>query len=186
MAIDALSELEHFGDGQRPWCDLVFEIVDPEQVRSASDRAQIAFHAVGTAPGGEIGFRARVPLTDWKSRDSGTGITFHWGDVQLCSTGEQTDRLLAVYEEWFDLPQSGTIVPKEISCTAVILGDDPQQLEKKKISMKLFFGSEAAHAPESYAELFLNFDLPAGRAWLREKDPGYRKPLADWLAGRYQ
>jgi len=33
MAINALSELEDFGDGQRPWCDLVFEIVDPEQAR---------------------------------------------------------------------------------------------------------------------------------------------------------
>jgi hypothetical protein len=68
MAINASSELEDFGDGQRPWCDLVFEIVDP-RARSASDRAQIAFHAVGTAPGGEIGFRARVPLTGWKSQD---------------------------------------------------------------------------------------------------------------------
>jgi hypothetical protein len=183
MVIDALSELE---DAEEPWCDLVFEITN-----TSLDETAIAFRAAGTVPSGEIGFLARVPLTDWTPQqipttDDGKAFEIHWGKIWFCSIGAQTDRLLAVYEEWFGLPRTSTAVPGDIECTAAILGNDPRGLEKTKISLKLFFDSVAERMPESYAELFMNFDLPAGRAWLLEKDPGYRKPLVDWLAGRYQ
>ena len=182
MVIDALSELE---DEEKPWCDLVFEIADTSSAGSA-----IAFHAVGAVPSGEIGFLARVPLTNWTPQQVDTtdegAVEIDWGRIWFCSTGAQTDRPLAVYEEWFDLPRTSAAVPGEIECAAAILGDDPQHLEKTKTYIKLFFDSAAERVPESYAELFLNFDLPAGRVWLLEKDPEYRKSLAGWLAGRYQ
>jgi hypothetical protein len=183
MVINALSELE---DEERPWCDLVFDITD-----TSSDETAIAFRASGTVPSGEIGFLARVPFTDWTPQQIGTtgddmAIEIHWGKIWFCSIGAQTDRLLAVYEEWFGLPRTSAAVPGDIECTAVILGVDPQDLKKKKISLKLFFDSVAERMPESYAELFMNFDLRTARAWLQEKDPEYRKPLVDWLAGRYQ
>jgi hypothetical protein len=186
MAINALSELEDFGDGERPWCDLVFEVTDARRAHvdeGPSGKPVIALHALATVPRGDIGFGARVHLDDWKSNEN---AFFHWGQISLCSIGTQTDRLLALYEEWFGLPPSGSIVPEEIGCSAAILGDDPRNLEKKHISTKLFFDAAAEGTPESYAELFFNFDLPANRAWLREKDPGYRRPLTDWFAGRYQ
>jgi hypothetical protein len=178
MAIDALSELE---DGEQPWCDLVFEIID-----SFSDGTRTGFRAVGTVPSGDIGFLAWVPLIDWTPQQIHEAAKIHWGKVWLCSLGERTDRLLAVYEEWFGFPRSGAAAAGTLECTAAMLGDDPQNLEKTKIALKLFFDSVAERVPESYAELFLNFDLSAGRAWLLEKDPDYRKPLVDWLAGRYQ
>jgi hypothetical protein len=186
MAIDALSELEDFGDGEGPWCDLVFEIAEARHARvggASPGKPVMALYALGTVPSGDIGFAARVHLDDWKCNEN---ALFHWGQISLCSIGAQTDRLLAVYEEWFGLPPSGSIVPEEIGCSAAILGEDPRNLEKKHISTKLFFDAAAEGTPESYAELFFNFDLPASRAWLREKDPGYRRPLTDWLAGRYR
>jgi hypothetical protein len=189
MVIDALSELDHdpHGDGEKPWCDLVLEIANTRSGVGGGS-PEIAVDAVGAVPSGEIGFLAGVPSTDWTPLQVDTSddaaVKIHWGKIWFCSTGAQTDRLLAVYEEWFGLPRTSPAVPGEIESTTAILGNDPQLPVKKKIYPRLFFDSAAQRAPERYAELFTNFDLP-GRAWL-EKDPEYREPLPGWPAGRNQ
>jgi hypothetical protein len=43
---------------------------------------------------------------------------------------------------------------------------------------------EDAAETADYGELYLNFDLSARRAWLKEKDEGYRKAVVGWLTGR--
>jgi hypothetical protein len=187
--VNALSELETDGlaEDEKPWCDLVFDI---ESVRRPGAgwfrRAQMfEFDAAGMANGTTIGFAARIPLTGWNGQLR-NGIRLTWGAVDLVSKGEQTNQLLALYEEWFGLDRSGASAV-DCRCAAVILNDDPLKLERQLIHMKLFFEPiPPADSGDDYAELYLNFDLPNGRAWLREKDPGYRNALVSWLSGRYR
>jgi hypothetical protein len=182
MRVDALSELEDFGDGEKPWCNLVFDVVDVRRV----GEGELLFRSLASCPNGEIGFETRILLDAWTDQELDPGLTVNWGGISLCSIGEASDRLLALYERWFGLPVSNAHVPPEIRCLAVLLGDSPEDIENSKVHVKLFFDGSKEQSTESYAELFLNFDLPARRAWLLEKDPEYRAPLTGWLAGRYR
>jgi hypothetical protein len=186
MTVDALSAIEDLGDGHK-WFKLVFDIVDHKRATVGSSSLEaVAFRALGRAPAGEIGFEALVPLDGWDKQILQETLTVDWGRILLRSTGAPTDRLLRVFEEAFELPVSGNIVSREISCAAVLLGDNPAEMELTEIHTKLFFNSAVRDYPESYAELYLNFDLTARRAYLMEKDHAYRIPLTSWLAGRYR
>lgn len=186
MTIDSLSAIEDLGEGHT-WFKLIFDIVDIERTKiGVSSVRAVAFRALGNTPVGEIGFEVRVPLEGWNKQILQETLSVDYGRIVLRSVGQPTDRLLQLLEEQFGLPVSGNPASPEISCTAVLLGDDPAKMEYEAIHTKLFFDALAKHNPSSYAELYLNFDLKARCAYLMEKDSEYRVPIVAWLAGRYR
>jgi hypothetical protein len=197
--VDAYSELEHFGDGQKPWCDLAFDLVEVEVVGKkpwfGKDGRLVRGVAKASTPRGEIGFAFETaPIGAWSPSKSGS-FTAAWGKVAIRSIGEPTDRLLSEYEAWWELPASGAAAVDELWCQAVLLSETPDALVQRPSNIKLFFqGAGDADAveedidedsePFDYGELYFNFDVPARRAQLREKDPDYREAVTGFLNGR--
>jgi hypothetical protein len=187
MAIDAFSELEDLGDGQKPWCDLVLEMTEIRNVGPrkffVEDRP-ISIQAIGSAQIGDIGIGAVIPRLGWKAQTADEDITVHWANIELYSLGKLTDTLVGLYEDWFDFPHSGLNAAGKIECLAVMIGGDPRSIDKTKINSKLFFDPHTEQV-EQYGELFFNFDIKARKVWLKEKDPEYRLPVVRWLTGQY-
>ena len=179
--IDALSAIEDLGDGYT-WFKLAFDIAGVEVQEHV-----LSFEALANSPLGTIGFGASVPLMGWNNQDLIEGtLAVDWGRIILRSIGAPTDGLLRVLEQQFKAPESSESATAKISCGAVLLGDDPSEMQCAEIHAKLFFDSFAEHDPRSYAELYFNFDVRAGRAYLMEKDSFYRAPLLKWFAGQYR
>jgi len=187
MAIDAFSELEDLGDGQKPWCDLVLEMTEIRNVGPrkffVEDRP-ISIQAIGSAQIGDIGIGAVIPRLGWKAQTADENITVHWANIELYSLGKLSDTLVGLYEDWFDFPRSGLNAAGKIECPAVMIGGDPRSIDKTKINSKLFFDPHTEQV-EQYGELFFNFDIKARKVWLKEKDPEYRLPVVRWLTGQY-
>ena len=187
MAIDAFSELEDLGDGQKPWCDLVLEMTEIRNVGPrkifVEDRP-ISIQAIGSAQIGDIGIGAVIPRLGWKAQTADENITVHWANIELYSLGKLSDTLVGLYEDWFDFPRSGLNAAGKIECLAVMIGGDPKSIDKTKINSKLFFDPHTEQV-EQYGELFFNFDIKARKVWLKEKDPEYRLPVVRWLTGQY-
>jgi hypothetical protein len=195
--VDAYSELETDGlaPGEKPWCDMVFDLID-SQVKGrkgwfGKDGRAVAGVAMATTPNGDIGFQFEAaPVSSWDRRED-DGFVSNWGQVTLRTIGEPTDRLLREYERWFEEPVRDCPAIPEIGCLTVLLNAEPEDLLNEKVHAKLFFDPSIFFPGEDqpreadYAELFFNLDLKRGRAWLREKDPGYRSPLLRWLSGAY-
>jgi len=178
--IDALSEIEDLGEGHT-WFKLVFDITGTQHTEHA-----LILRAIAESPVGEVGFEAQIPLHGWKEQELRGDIHVDWGKVALRSIGRSTDSLLKLLEQQFQLPESGAVVAPELVCTAVLLADDPDQLESAEMHTKLFFDSLANEDPSSYGELYFNFDVPARKAYLMEKDEEYRAPIVGWLSGHFR
>jgi hypothetical protein len=177
--IDALSAVEDLGDGHT-WFKLAFDITDAE-----AEQHVLELQAMANSPLGAVGFKASVPLLGWTNQELPSEINIDWGRIALQSIGAPTDALLRLLEQQFQCQTSSLPAAKRISCTAVLLADDPAEIETAEMHSKLFFDSLAESDPDSYAELYFNFDVPARRAYLMEKDPEYRSALLKWLDGRY-
>jgi hypothetical protein len=194
--IDALSDMENVGENQKAWCDLIFDIAGQEHIASGNGADRIAWvigRAVADLEGHTIGFGFRIPLDRWIAGRPQTErkLTFYWSQIWLDSIGPETDRLVQCYADRFDLRTISSPAASITRCAAVALHNGKPPLLTEKCSFKLFFetddkavdaGPENAE-PESYAELYFNFDLQQKRAWLREKDPAYRLPLMRFLTG---
>jgi hypothetical protein len=191
--------LEEPDDDFLPMCDMTFEIVE-KKYDAAASVWQLAFRADAT-PYEPVGFGAIIPITGWREQVNGEGDeAFHsfWGPVTLHSRGEQSDRLLSLMADYYEIP-----APKElnqnvlskilgrkhdatwkfsnsIECLAVGIESNPALIAKELIRMKLFFddGIENGH----YAEVFFDVDMPEGFVALNEKDEDYRTELVHWLS----
>jgi hypothetical protein len=224
--VHVLSDLEDFGD-ERPWADFIFDITQLKCARDDGGAIEhIEFEMRADHETGEVGLKVHVPVQDWSgSLDSEFPI--FGGFVTLRSVGSQTDRLVRLFEAWWDLPGDSASAPLSLTAVAVGLGTDPRMADREPVRLKLFFdpdhtqGGEGGAVPDpgfgvarslsilsdvveadeedleeeeeelenpgeaaDYAELYLNFDLAARRAWLKEKDEGYRKAVVSWLTGR--
>jgi hypothetical protein len=191
--VDALSELEDFEDG-KPWCDLVFDVVDHRVVERGEDGREVSSidgRALADMRGALIGFGFEIPLATWHLRGDPRPDhpAFHWSRIELVSAGSATDELVKAYGDWFDLPHMVAPAAGRFRCAAVALEDGPPDPLGRKTDFKLFFEAPPDSPEpdeddgEGYAELYFNLDLAAKRAWLREKDPGYRLPLLRFLTG---
>ena len=178
--VDALSAVEDLGDGFT-WFKLAFDICDAE-----TDRHLLCFRAMADSPLGVIGFEAQIPLLAWNNQELVDDLSVDWGRIVLRSIGAPTDTLVTLLEREFGLDKSSTTAVEKISCAAVLLSDDPAEMESAEMHAKLFFDSLAKADPESYAELYFNFDIKARRALLMEKDSSYRAPIVKWLRGTYR
>jgi hypothetical protein len=179
-------------------CDMTFEIVES---RFDEERQEWTLDCRADAkPSGTVGCRAIIPIAGWREQVDGEGEdAFHsfWGPVQLSSLGADSDRLIALIADYFDIPPQGNAKPgllgsflakrnpswtfvSEIECLAVGIQSDPARLSDDVIHMKLFMddGQESGR----YAEIFLNVDLPGGYLAVNEKDEEYRTDLVHWLS----
>ena len=189
--VDALSELEEIAPGEKPWCDLVFDVVEHWLGRSATGTDWLSGRTLADLRGETIGFTFHVPVNGWGSDEERRDApTFYWSRIRLGSAGPETDRLVAYYVDWFDLPAMKAEAVPIIECSAIALHDGLPNFLAEKCSFKLFFevlgasaDAEISEGDQHYAELYFNMDLPRKRAWLREKDPGYRQPLLRFLTG---
>jgi hypothetical protein len=189
--IDALSELENFEDGSKPWADFVFDLVSVDiRKKFQSDVIEyIAFEMRGGHAEGDIGIKVSLSPTEWEAGND-PDLPLFWGKVTLTSSGEYTDRLVRLYESWWQLPTGSDKAASSIAVLAVGINSDPRLAATQKISTKLFFDPEREWSGEDedpfYGELYLNFDLSARRGWLLEKDTGYRKQVVGWLTGQFR
>jgi hypothetical protein len=186
MMIESLSAIEDLGEGHK-WIKLAFDIVEVRRIRMGVASVEgVSFVALGNAPTGEVGFEVGLPLGGWDGKEVAPALSIEWGRIGLFSLGLSTDRLLRLLKVLFDLPNTERPAVREVSCEACLLGNDPAEIEPEEMHLKLFFNGESAERPESYAELYLNFDLAQRRAYLMEKDAYYRAPLIAWLSGRFR
>lgn len=184
--VDAFSELEADGlaDGERPFCDMTFDLVNRSIVGRrkffGADERALSGEAMATTPRGEIGFAFQMaPVHRWRTQ-SDDGLDTAWGCITLKSVGEPTNRLLQEYRAWFGVDGDGDAIDSLVA-PAVIIGGSAAAFEQEKLHAKLFL--QHADEDETYAEVFLNIDLPNSRVELKEKDEEYRPKLVGWLQG---
>ena len=194
--------LEDTDDGLPPMCDMTFEVVEKSFDEGASTwRLTLSARATPYEP---VGFAVDIPMIGWKEQiDGDEDDAFHsfWGPVTLRTVGHESDRLLALLADYYEIPSSsnkrlgwpfkpfqsrdsllskGWIFPQRINCLGVGIQSDPTLIADHPVHMKLFFddGEEDGH----YAEVFLDVDLPQGLCGLNEKDEEYRPALIHWLS----
>ena len=211
--IDALSEIEDIGEGQKPWCDLVFDVLDTELYELPlewKDGEVIIQFEKGMAKadfkGETIGFAFYIPRNGWHPSENERPDlpTLFGSSIILESIGAETDRLVACYADWFDHPALRAPATAQLLCGAVCLEIGPPLLDSEKCHFKLFLEPPPDDEPEGeessdeqhqgneetedgpYAELFLNVDFPNRRAWLREKDPDFRLPVLEFMTGKFE
>lgn len=200
--VHVFSNLEEVDDGFPPMCDMTFEIIDKDYDDSAS-AWRLAFRADST-PYEPVGFYAVIPVSGWQEQvDGEDDDAFHsfWGSVTLHSRGVQSDRLLALMADYYDIAASQVMkpnllnkifsrtndamaktwkFPSSVDCLAVGIASNPALIEDEPIRMKLFFDEGVENG--RYAEVFFNVDLPEGFGALNEKDEEYRVDLIHWLS----
>lgn len=190
--IDLLSELEEVEEGEKPWADFVFDIVsmDADKGPLGGYLRSLAIEMRASHPEGNVGLRMRVPAAAWPGKDD-DGFAVYWGHVVLESIGAPSDRLVRVYESWWELPSTSTPAISSLTVQAAGINSTPENALNEIVHTKLFFDPHEPSPNEdeenpAYGQLFFNFDLSARRAWLREKDKGYRCAVIGWLMGRYR
>lgn len=182
--VDVLSELEDPGDGSKPWCDLVFDLTTLETRAipgNAAGKRLIAGTGLASHKGVDVGFGFEIPLIGWvpSKRIGDTDLTIHFGAVSLLSIGEPTDRLIALFEDYFEIPSAGVNARARNDCKAALLGGSIALSKPFQAKTKLFFDFD--DVDDHYAELFFNIDTAKKQLRLMEKDPDYREPLLLWL-----
>lgn len=195
--------LEEMGNGVPPMCDMTFEIVEKNYEEYASCW-RLVFRADAT-PYEPVGFGATIPSSGWRHQVDGEGDeAFHsfWGSVTLHSRGDESDRLLALMADYYNVPAPPPAAKQNllskvfggkndplattwkfansIECLAVGIASNPALIADNVIRMKLFFDDGSENG--SYAEVFFNVDMPAGIVTFNEKDEDYRADLVNWLS----
>ena len=169
MAVDVLSVIE-YEDGYKPLSNFIFDV----SIAHLSDGA-VAVDCVADHTDGQVGFRALVSRDGWKPHEV-EDYTFYWGEIEMYSRGESSDRLLHLFESFYGQPKSTAVFVKSLTCTAVMLEGKPETLETAPTRTKLFFNEKGTQETD-YAEVFFDFDLIDGYVVLAEKDEEYRVPL---------
>lgn len=188
--VDTLSELEDFEDGSKPWADFVFDLVEikTDAPLSGSDVQAISFEMRGAHELGDVGIKVMLESKEWYVSSNDNGFLVTYGRVILQSAGPNSDRLVRLYEAWWDLPHGALPAASIVDVEAVGINCHPRKALDDKILLKLFFNPtrewDGDEEDPVYGELYLNFDLNAKRGWLKEKDPGYRDQVLGWLTGR--
>jgi hypothetical protein len=184
--VDAFSEIETDGlaDGERPWCDMTFDLVKRSVEGSRGllgpDRRALSGTAMASTTRGDIGFAFELePVDRWRAQEN-DGLHTEWGCITLRSIGEPTDRLVEQYRDWFGLDGESKAAAM-LTAPAVVIGGSAARFDKDKLHTKLFLHHE--NDETTYAEIFLNIDVPSARVELKEKDEEYRPRLVAWLQG---
>jgi hypothetical protein len=200
--IHVFSNLEDLGDGERPFCDMAFEIV--EKRYDEANSAWILVFEADAEPHKPVGYKAIIPDRGWNEQiDGDDEDAFHsfWGTMALESIGQKSDRLIALLADYYgihtnsqkkrsifnkifdrdeDALETSWKFANHIECLAVGIKSNPAKIAEEPVRIKLFFEDSDENGP--YAEVFLNIDMPSKLAELNEKDEGYRTDLIHWLS----
>ena len=187
--VDAYSalEIDGFAEGEQPFCDMTFDLVTKSikgrRPLFGRDERVLSGEAMASTPRGSIGFRFEMEsIGRWRLQKD-EDLATAWGCITLRSLGEPTDRLVQEYEAWFGLDAIDEPAVNELKAAAVVIGGSPADFSKGKVHTKLFL--HHVGEDETYAEVYLNLDMRAGRVELKEKDEEYRPRLIGWLRGRF-
>ena len=176
--IDVLSNLEDFGDGEEPWCDLMFKI---DRQKSSLFSSSTSLHHAGEWNGKPVAFSSQIDSKDWTfvPAEEEDSVPLWGGVVTLSGDGARGVELCHLWRSYFGIPGTSAFVDG-IRCQAVALEGDPTNLKHGVLRTKLFFDNGD---PDEYAELYYNLDFDGQYAALNEKDPEYRAPLLKWISG---
>ncbi|ODM28079.1 hypothetical protein A7W90_06720 [Clostridium sp. Bc-iso-3] len=72
---------------------------------------------------------------------------------------------------------------KELKFTSFVLGGNPKNFPFEDLKFKLFY--EDSFEKDSYAEVYLNVNIPKKIIELKEKDVDYRENICRALTGDY-
>ncbi|EZP73559.1 hypothetical protein BV96_01000 [Sphingomonas paucimobilis] len=130
-------------------------------------------------------------MSGWHEQvDGEDDDAFHsfWGSITLHSSGHESDRMLALLADYYEIPSPGKkanglitkfVRPRDellsrgwtfashVDCLAVGIASNPALIADDVVRMKLFFDEGIENG--RYAEVFLNVDLPEGFCALNEK-----------------
>jgi len=130
--------------------------------------------ARGEIDGRIVGFAVDVD-PNWKAKPTDDGkVVFYWGSARIKSIGKESDNFVRLLAELYKSPKPSSVMPPKIEVEAVGLANDPSRVFESPTKMKFFF---ASNSEESYAEVFLNLDVPGKKLEFHEKDQEYRGPL---------
>ena len=160
--------------GEGPsWVDLAFDIAEA-RTDARSGRLAIVAHAA-TADG-TAGFGVEYDRVGWCRDQVSSDIWFDFGTASLFSLGAESDRFATLLSQLMGDGDSRRFVARA-DCDAVLINSDPERMMEQYCSSKLFIGPE-----DDEAQVFINFDIPAGLCEFREKDPWFRVNLLRLLA----
>ena len=186
--VDAFSELEDDGSGEQPWVDLVFDMMNVQLGRDSDGiLTRVDFEARASTDAGVIGFAAGLEFDEWRVAEN-SDFPLFWGYATLRAIGEPTDRLVAMYQQLWNLPDLSGPTTLPLKLLAAGLGAHPADQSEEKAHLKLFFEPRETPFPADHPEhgqLFFNFSLQQRRVWLLEKDPSFRRPVLSWLTGQF-
>ncbi len=154
------------------WHDFVFTTTSP----SEHGDGELALSAFGTHHGLEVGLRIVIG-SDWQAVPIGEGLPgrfFQKGTIRFESLDARSDALLTAIDAEYGTGLRPRRFRAAIPFNGIALEGHPRQLSAGRVSIKLFY---EAQAPEGYAELFVNVDLPNARIEVREKDEAYRAAI---------
>jgi hypothetical protein len=154
------------------WQDLVFAIES-----STLSRGSRVLVAKGLHKGAIVGFSAKFDQ-DWKQEGKGK-IPLAFGAITFGSTGPESDAFIRALAELYDAKLKTRTMKKEVTFDAVLLGEKLGDIERMRVSPKLFVQSKQE---SDYGELYFHIDIPKGEVMLKEKDPGYREQVLNAFA----
>jgi hypothetical protein len=161
-------------DSEEGFYDLTFAIAS-HAVRQDGAQVVAVRGAHGTMA---LGFSA-VLSEAWEPFNiDGIERPLHRGTVALIPDGPESNEFIKVLDSLYGTGEKPPAMRKVVF-TAFALSGYPPSLTRESVHLKLFFETDS---DETYAEVYLNIDLRAGRVELREKDPEYRRPLVRALA----
>jgi len=132
------------------------------------------FEARAMHKGGPVAFAVALS-TIWKPQDvEGTTAHLLWGEAQLISVGNESDRFVQALDEVYRTGLGVLQMRGNVKFLAVSLAGHPLRIEIEPIKLKLFFEHEA---DDRYAEVYLNCDSEESRVEFHEKDPDYRRAV---------
>jgi hypothetical protein len=163
------------GDG---FHDVIFYIREHKRL---ADGTQI-IRGSGLHKGRPLGLEVALsPIWQASSLGKGLPLATYRGTVTYRSTGPDSDAFVQVLDDLYGTKLTPKAMGAEIRFTAITLGGDPRDLAKGPVKIKLFYESGGQ---ADYAELYTNFELPARRLEIREKDEEYRPAVVKALRAR--
>ncbi len=101
----------------------------------------------------------------------------YYQGVEFIRSGDESDRLIRVIAQLYELELQSTRMVDSISFTAIALHQGEIDVETDAVKIKLFGNDAETDSEDDYFESFLNLHFSDGLVAWNEKDQDYREPL---------
>lgn len=163
-------------DADEGFADFTFDIIKMKKKLFGGFALECAAEDEGKAVG--FGLEIKKNMRGLINRDVRTFCTYSDGMKLTYQAGMSDDFLASVgrlYE--FDARALRLKDSAYIECGA--LSGDPANLQQEEVDFKCFVN---VNDESSYAEFYINIDLPNKKLYLKEKDMEYRKNIIRFLS----